>query len=78
MFRLKVLSIFLLSTTVLIGISILAGCAPTQKTTQAPAEKLKTINASYVSRPINVPSVVAQEKLKTIYLNLRPFYKKRV
>ena len=62
MFRPKVLSIFLLSTTVLIGISILAGCAPTQKATQAPAEKLKTINASYVSRPINVPSVVAQEK----------------
>lgn len=63
MFRPKVLSIFLLSTTVLIGISILAGCAPTQKAAiQAPAEKLKTINASYVSRPINVPSVVAQEK----------------
>ncbi|MFZ3130686.1 MAG: aliphatic sulfonate ABC transporter substrate-binding protein [Desulfosporosinus sp.] len=63
MFRLKALSIFLLSAIVLIGSTILAGCAPTQKdATQAPAEKLKTINASYVSRPINVPSVVAQEK----------------
>lgn len=63
MFRLKALSIFLLSAIVLIGSTILAGCAPTQKdAAPAPAEKLKTINASYVSRPINVPSVVAQEK----------------
>lgn len=62
MFRPKVISIFLLSTLVLLGTIILAGCAPTQQATQAPAAKLKTINASYVSRPINVPSVVAQEK----------------
>ena len=64
MFRLKVLFILLLSTIgLLIGTLILPGCAPTQKTaTQVPTEKLKTINASYVSRPINVPSVVAQEK----------------
>lgn len=63
MFRPKVFSIFLLCTLVLISTLILAGCAPTPKTTaQAPAEKLQTINASYVSRPINVPSVVAQEK----------------
>ena len=63
MFRPKVLSIILLSTIVLISALILTGCAPAQKTsTQTPTEKLKTINASYVSRPINVPSVVAQKK----------------
>jgi len=61
MFRPKV-SIFLLSALVLFGTIILAGCTPTQQATQTPATKLKTINASYVSRPINVPSVVAQEK----------------
>ena len=63
MYRSKVLSIFRLCTLVLIGAIILAGCAPSQKvTTQAPSERPKTLNASYVSRPINVPSVIAQEK----------------
>lgn len=63
MFRPKVLSIFRLCTLVLIGAIILSGCAPSQKdATQTPSEKPKTINASYVSRPINIPSVVAQEK----------------
>ena len=63
MFRPKVLSILRLSALVLIGTMILTGCASTQKAaTQAPTEKIKTINASYVSRPINIPSVVAQEK----------------
>lgn len=63
MFRPKVLSTLLLSTIILISAIILTSCAPTQKETpQAPAEKLKIINASYVSRPINIPSVVAQEK----------------
>lgn len=62
MFRPKVLAIFRLCTLVLIGTLILTGCAPAQKAaTQAPAEKLKTINASFVSRPINVPSIVARE-----------------
>lgn len=63
MFRLKVLSIFVLSTILLIGTLILPGCAPAQKTgTQTSPNKPKMINASYVSRPINVPSIVAQEK----------------
>lgn len=62
MFHPKVLSIFRLSALVLISTIILAGCAPTQKTTtQTPAENPKVINASYVSRPINIPSIVAQE-----------------
>lgn len=57
MFRPKVLSVLFLA------IIILSGCAPAQKSaTQATAEKLKTINSSYVSRPINVPSIVAQDK----------------
>ena len=63
MFRPKKLPLLLLSTLVLIGTINLAGCSPTPKiATPAPAEKPKTINASYVSRPINVPSIVAQEK----------------
>lgn len=63
MFRPKALSILFLSTLVLIGTMTLSGCTPTPKVaTEAPAEKPKTINASYVSRPINIPSIVAQEK----------------
>ncbi|TGE38270.1 aliphatic sulfonate ABC transporter substrate-binding protein [Desulfosporosinus fructosivorans] len=63
MFRPKVLSIFCLNAFILLGAIFLAGCAPTQKAdTQAPADKPKIINASYVSRPINVPSIVAQER----------------
>ncbi|MDR3586541.1 MAG: aliphatic sulfonates ABC transporter substrate-binding protein, partial [Desulfosporosinus sp.] len=63
MFRSKILALLQLSALVLISFIILTGCTPTPKTaTQAPTEKLKTINASYVSRPINVPSVVAREK----------------
>ncbi|MDR3599958.1 MAG: aliphatic sulfonate ABC transporter substrate-binding protein, partial [Desulfosporosinus sp.] len=63
MFRAKILALLQLSALVLIGSILLTGCTPTPKTTtQAPTEKLKTINASYVSRPINVPSVVAREK----------------
>lgn len=62
MFR-SVLSIFRLSTLILLCAIILTGCAPAQKAdTQAPTENPKTINASYVSRPINVPSIVAQER----------------
>jgi len=63
MVRPKVLSILFLSTLILIAAALLTGCAPTQKSaTQAPVEKPKTLNASYVSRPINVPSVVARER----------------
>ncbi|EGW41707.1 aliphatic sulfonate ABC transporter substrate-binding protein [Desulfosporosinus sp. OT] len=62
MYRLRVISICLLSAIVLIAAIILPGCAAKKATTEAPTETLKTINVSYVSRPINVPSVVAQEK----------------
>lgn len=62
MTRLKVLPILLISTILLIGI-ILPGCAPAQNNAaQTSGEKLTTINASYVSRPINIPSVVAKER----------------
>jgi sulfonate transport system substrate-binding protein len=61
MYRFKEIPILLISTLILIGF-MLTGCTPAQKAaSQAPTEKLKTINASYVSRPINVPSVVARE-----------------
>ncbi|MHB8072970.1 ABC transporter substrate-binding protein [Desulfosporosinus fructosivorans] len=63
MIRPKVVSIFCLNTFILLGAIFLAGCTPTQKAdTQVPADKPKIINASYVSRPINVPSIVAQER----------------
>jgi len=62
MFRLKEFPLLLISALIFIGFT-LTGCTPTQKAApQTPTEKLKTINASYVSRPINVPSVVAREK----------------
>ncbi|AFQ42726.1 ABC transporter substrate-binding protein [Desulfosporosinus meridiei] len=56
MFRSKLLLIFLLCTTLLIG------CATQSSSNQTPPDKPKEINASYVSRPINIPSVVAKEK----------------
>lgn len=56
MFRPKILYIFLLCTMTLIG------STPQKTANQASLERPETINASYVSRPINIPSVVAQEK----------------
>ncbi|MCO1600563.1 ABC transporter substrate-binding protein [Desulfosporosinus nitroreducens] len=56
MFRPKLLFVFMLCTLVLIG------CAPQKTANQASPEKPKAINASYVSRPINIPSVIAQQK----------------
>ncbi|KGK91954.1 aliphatic sulfonate ABC transporter substrate-binding protein [Desulfosporosinus sp. HMP52] len=56
MFRSKLLFISLLCTTLLIG------CAPQSSSNQTLPDKPKEINASYVSRPINIPSVVAKEK----------------
>ena len=58
MFRSKLLSVLVVLFTI-----ILIGCAPTKTTNQSLPEKPKTINASYVSRPINVPSIVAQKKM---------------
>lgn len=43
----------------LLGVIILSSCSVAKNTT---VEKPKMINASYVSRPINVPSIVAQDK----------------
>jgi len=56
MFRSKMLFVLILITFTLIG------CTPSKTANQSLAEKPKTLNASYVSRPINVPSIVAQEK----------------
>ncbi|EHQ87755.1 ABC transporter substrate-binding protein [Desulfosporosinus youngiae] len=56
MFRSKMLFLLILVTFTLIG------CTPSQPSNQPLPEKPETINASYVSRPINVPSIVAQEK----------------
>ncbi|MDQ7092975.1 NrtA/SsuA/CpmA family ABC transporter substrate-binding protein [Desulfosporosinus sp. PR] len=42
---------------------LLSGCSsPSANQQQTSSELPKTINASYVSRPINVPSIVAQDK----------------
>lgn len=55
MFRSKLILI-LISLTLL-----LSGCSPAANSQQQPVLP-KTINASYVSRPINVPSIAAQDK----------------
>ncbi|MBC2721443.1 ABC transporter substrate-binding protein [Desulfosporosinus sp.] len=56
MFRSKMFFVLALFTI------LLAGCTPLKTSNQSLPEQPKTINASYVSRPINVPSIVAQEK----------------
>lgn len=55
MFRSKLILV-LISLTLL-----LSGCSPAANNQQQPVLP-KTINASYVSRPINVPSIAAQDK----------------
>ena len=56
MFRPKLLFVLVFFTIILFG------CSSSKTANQSLPEKPKTINASYVSRPINVPSIVAQEK----------------
>lgn len=56
MFNLRKLLVLILCTFVLIG------CAPRKTANHPSPEKPKTINVSYVSRPINLPSIVAQER----------------
>lgn len=56
MLRPMILFVLVLLTIILIG------CSPSKTANQSLPEKPKTLNATYVSRPINVPSIVAQEK----------------
>lgn len=57
MCRSKLLSLLML------GVLMLGGCSATQKqVSNTVVNKPTEINASYVSRPINVPSIVAQER----------------
>ncbi|MGC7872789.1 ABC transporter substrate-binding protein [Desulfosporosinus sp. SYSU MS00001] len=61
--RSKSIVIILLSFLFLVSATILSGCSAAKQTTSSTtAKKPQVINASYVSRPINVPSIVAKNK----------------
>lgn len=60
--RYKTLLISLLCFLFLVSSTILTGCSATPTTNNTAAKKPQAINASYVSRPINIPSIVAKNQ----------------